>query len=63
MLSTTHMTPYGLQNALTKVASGTEDAIEKATKPEKKGRKQEPMKPQNKTGSYGEERKPGDYLK
>jgi hypothetical protein len=63
MLSTTHMTPYGLQNALTKVANGTEDAIEKATKPEKEGRKQEPMKPQDKTGKYGEERKPGDYLK
>ena len=56
------MTPYGLQNALTKVANGTEDAIEKATKtkqPEKKNY----IKPQDKTGKYGEKRKPGDYLK
>ena len=57
------MSPYGLQSALTKVANGTEDAIKKATEPEKKGRKQEPMKPQDKTGKYGEKRKAGDYLK
>ena len=63
MLSSTHMTPYGLQEALTDVASNTGKAIEKATKTEKKGRKQEPMKPQDKTGKYGEKRKAGDYLK
>ena len=38
MLSTTHMSPYGLQEALTKVADGTEDAIKKATEPEKNRR-------------------------
>ena len=59
MLSTTHMSPYGLQQALTKVANGAEDAIKKATEPEKKGRKQEPIKPQDKTGKYGEKRKAG----
>lgn len=63
MLSTTHMTPYGLTKALTNIASGTDKAIDKATEPEKKGRKQEPIKPQDKTGKYGEKRKPGDYLK
>lgn len=66
MLSTTHMSPYGLQKALTDVASGTDDAISKATKaaePEKKGRTPEPTKQQDKTGKYGEKRKPGDYLR
>ena len=38
-------------------------AVKKAAEPEKKGRKQEPTKPQDKTGAYGERRKPGDYLK
>lgn len=67
MLSTTHMSPYGLQKTLTNVADGTgkaiEKATEKATKTEKKGRKQEFTKPQDKTGKYGEKRNPGDYLK
>lgn len=63
MLSTTHMSPYGLTKALTEIGKGTDKTIEKATEPEKKGRKQEPMKPQDKTGAYGEKRKPGDYLK
>lgn len=63
MLSTTHMSPYGLTKALTEIGEGTDKTIEKATKPEKKGRRQEPMKPQDKTGAYGEKRKPGDYLK
>ena len=64
MLSTTHMTPYGLQKALTKVGSDTSKAIEKATKITEKGTEQSrSTKPQDKTGSYGEKRKPGDYLK
>lgn len=65
MLSSTHMTPYGLTKALTEIGNDTDKVIEKATEkePEKKGRKQEPIKPQDKTGKYGEERKPGDYLK
>ena len=64
MLSSTHMTPYGLTKRLTEIGNGTDKVIEKATeKEQKKGRKQEPMKPQDKTGKYREERKPGDYLK
>lgn len=64
MLSSTHMTPYGLQNALTKVGNDTSKAIEKATTKTEKGKEQNrSMKPQDKTGSYGEKRKPGDYLR
>lgn len=61
MLSTTHMTPYGLQKALTDVASGTDKAIDKATV--KQPTKKNYTAPQDKTGKYGEKRKPGDYLK
>lgn len=64
MLSTTHMTPYGLTKALTKIASGTDDAIKDAVKPtEKQPKKTNYIKPQDKTGTYGEKREPGDYLK
>lgn len=64
MLSTTHMTPYGLQKALTEVGNDTSKAIEKATEKTEKGAEQsKSMKPQDKTGAYGEKRKPGDYLK
>lgn len=64
MLSTTHMTPYGLQNALTKVGNDANEAITKATEKTEKGTEQSrSIKPQDKTGSYGEKRKPGDYLK
>lgn len=64
MLSSTHMTPYGLQKALTEVGSDTNKAIEKATKKTEKGTEQSrSMKQQDKTGTYGEKRKPGDYLK
>lgn len=61
MLSTTHMTPYGLQKVLTNVASGTDKAIDKATV--KQPAKKNYIAPQDKTGKYGEKRKPGDYLK
>ena len=61
MLSNTHMTPYGLQSALTKVAEETDKTIEKAT--EKQPKKKNYIAPQDKTGKYGERRKPGDYLK
>lgn len=61
MLSTTHMTPYGLMKQLTEIGDGTNKVIEKATakQPEKKNY----IKPQDKTGAYGEQRKPGDYLR
>jgi hypothetical protein len=61
MLSTTHMTPYGLQKALTDVADNTSKAIDKATV--KQPNKKNYIAPQDKTGEYGERRKPGDYLK
>lgn len=64
MLSTTHMTPYGLQKALTEVGNDTSKAITDATTKKEKGTEQSrSMKPQDKTGAYGEKRKPGDYLK
>ena len=66
MLSETHMSPYGLQKALTEVKDNTSEAITKATDKvgKVKGTEQSrSMKPQDKTGSYGEKRKPGDYLK
>lgn len=64
MLSTTHMTPYGLQKALTEVGNDTSKAIEKATEKTEKGTEQSrSMKQQDKTGAYGEKRKPGDYLR
>ena len=66
MLSETHMTPYGLQKVLTEVKDNTSKAITKATdKGEKvKGATESrSIKPQDKTGAYGENRKPGDYLK
>lgn len=61
MLSTTHMSPYGLQKALTNVADKTDKVINKAT--EKQPTKKNYIAPQDKTGKYGEKRKPGDYLK
>lgn len=64
MLSTTQMTPYGLTKALTKIAKDTDDTIKDATKPTaKQPDKKNYIAPQDKTGKYGEKRKPGDYLK
>lgn len=67
MLSTTQMTPYGLMKALTNVGDNTDKAIEKATEKAGETRKvteqSRGIKQQDKTGTYGEKRKPGDYLK
>ena len=66
MLSNTHMTPYGLAKTLTNIGNDTSKAITDATSKMEKGKSKEQnrsMKPQDKTGSYGEKRKPGDYLK
>lgn len=66
MLSSTHMTPYGLAKALTKVGNDTSKAIEDATSKTEKSKGTEQsrnIKPQDKTGKYGEKRKPGDYLR
>lgn len=62
MLSSTHMTPYGLQQALTEIGEDTSKAIDKNV-PKKSNKKSNYQAPQDKTGSYGEKRKPGDYLK
>lgn len=62
MLSSTHMTPYGLQQALTEIGEDTSKAIDKNV-PKKSDKKSNYQAPQDKTGSYGEKRKPGDYLK
>lgn len=70
MLSETHLSPYGLQKALTDIGNKTDETIDNVTK--KTGNKttnsnkignkaNNPM--QDKTGAYGEKRKPGDYLK
>lgn len=70
MLSETHLSPYGLQKALTNIGNKTDETIEnvtnkmgkKAANSNKIGHKQNnPM--QDKTGAYGQKRKPGDYLK
>lgn len=70
MLSETHLSPYGLQKALTNIGNKTDETIEnvtnkmgkKAANSDKIGNKtNNPM--QNKTGEYGQKRKPGDYLK
>lgn len=70
MLSETHLSPYGLQKALTNIGNKTDETIEKVT--DKMGKKaansdklgNKPNNPmQNKTGAYGQKRKPGDYLK
>ena len=67
MLSSTQMTPYGLQKALTEIGEDTSKAIDKNVpkRSERKNnyRKNNYQAPQNKTGSYGERRKPGDYLR
>lgn len=70
MLSETHLSPYGLQKALTNIGNKTDETIENVTN--KMGKKaagsnergHKPNNPmQDKTGSYGQKRKPGDYLK
>lgn len=70
MLSETHLSPYGLMKALTNIDNKTNDTIEditnkaskKATDSDKIGNKpNNPM--QDKTGAYGQKRKPGDYLR
>ena len=70
MLSETHLSPYGLMKALTNIDNKTDETIEDITK--KMGKKagnsdkigNKPNNPmQDKTGAYGQKRKPGDYLK
>lgn len=66
MLSETHMTPYGLSKALTNIGKDTSKAIEKSAPKMGGGKSTDQsrgIKPQDKTGRYGEKRKPGDYLR
>lgn len=70
MLSETHLSPYGLMKALTNIDNKTNETIEDITNKvgsktkgsHKVGHKQDDMR-QDKTGKYGEQRKPGDYLR
>lgn len=70
MLSETHLSPYGLMKALTNIDNETNDTIEditnkmgkKADNSDKIGNKSENLM-QDKTGAYGQKRKPGDYLR
>lgn len=70
MLSETHLSPYGLQKALTNIGNKTDETIENVTNKmgktannsDKIGHKTTDPR-QDKTGAYGQKRKPGDYLK
>lgn len=79
MLSSTNMTPLGLQKALSEIGEKAGNAIEEGvntgnrTSGQNKhgsitaqnfgGEKKNAITMQDKTGSYGQKRKPGDYLK
>lgn len=70
MLTETHLSPYGLQKALTNIGNETDKTISDVTDKMKKkapGSDKIGHKPNNpmqdKTGAYGAKRKPGDYLK
>lgn len=79
MLSSTNMTPLGLQKALSEIGEKAGNAIEEGvntgnrTSGENKhggvtaqnfgGTKKNAVVMQDKTGSYGQKRKPGDYLR
>lgn len=79
MLSSTNMTPIGLQKALSEIGEGVGNAIEEGVNTGNRtsgknehrgitaqnfgGTKKNTITMQDKTGSYGQKRKPGDYLK
>lgn len=79
MLSSTNMTPLGLQKALSEIGEKAGNAIEEGIntgnrtsgKNEQRGvtaqnfggEKKNAVAMQDKTGSYGQKRKPGDYLR
>ena len=65
------MTPYGLQKTLTEIGNDTGEAIQKSVNTNANkgkiqgsthGNRKTEMR-QDKTGSYGEKRKPGDAIK
>jgi hypothetical protein len=79
MLSSTNMTPLGLQKALSEIGEKAGNAIEEGvntgtrtsgknehggiTRQNFGGAKKNTITMQDKTGSYGQKRRPGDYLK
>lgn len=79
MLSSTNMTPLGLQKALSEIGEKAGNAIEEGVNTGNRtsgknehgsitaqnfgGTKKNTITMQDKTGSYGQKRKPGDYLK
>ena len=79
MLSSTNMTPHGLQKALSEIGEKAGNAIEEGVNTGNRtsgknehrgvtaqnfgGAKKNTVAMQDKTGSYGQKRKPGDYLR
>lgn len=79
MLSSTNMTPLGLQKALSEIGEETGNVIRDGIKAGNKasenrkgngitaknfgGKKENQVRMQDRTGSYGQQRKPGDYLR
>ena len=66
MLSQSQLTPYGLQKTLSSIPKKVDNAVDEAVSDGVKfgqGTKKNYIAPQDKTGTYGEKRKPGDYLK
>ena len=79
MLSSTNMTPLGLQKALSEIGEKAGNAIEEGVNTGNRtsrknehggvtgqnfgGTKKNAINMQDKTGSYGQKRRPGDYLK
>ena len=79
MLSSTNMTPLGLQKALSEIGEKAGNAIEEGVSTGNResgknehggvtaqnfgGAKKNAITMQDKTGSYGQKRRPGDYLK
>lgn len=79
MLSSTNMTPFGLQKALSEIGEKAGNAIEEGVNTGNRtsgknehrgvtaqnfgGEKKNAVTMQDKTGNYGQKRKPGDYLR
>ena len=73
MLSSTGMSPYGLMEAFEGINKGVDNVMNKNVPSDTKnrgitaknfgGKKENAVRMQDKTGDYGQKRKPGDYLK
>lgn len=62
-MSTGYSSPVQLTEDLLKTYKQMEKTEQTVPTPKPKSKENRAMKPQNKTGAYGEKRKPGDYLK